>query len=269
MWEFLESNNGLLRKKDLIFTDEDFDSDSRIKATKFYVQVKQIDSGYTQGTHVLLETQEIESWYAFEGSYSFNTEYLDYELVRALDRDILNSLAMSIAATLVVVLVITASFTATVLVALSILIVQFWVVGSVFYWNLAINYLVLMQVIFAIGLSVDYSSHIAEAYLVAVVPKRVKSTAAKRKYKASMALSSMGSSIFHGSFSTLLAIAVLATCESFIFTVFFRMWFGIILCSMANGFLFLPVVLSLIGPVEKHKKKKKETVTTEEILATE
>ena len=68
-----------------------------------------------------------------------------------------------------------------------------------------------MQVIFAIGLSVDYSAHIAATYLSVNAPKgKMSSISAIRKYKASVSLSRMGSSIFHGSFSTLLAISVLA-----------------------------------------------------------
>ena len=63
-----------------------------------------------------------------------------------------------------------------------------------------------------------------------------------------MALRKMGSSVFHGGFSTFVAIVVLSPSKTYIFIVFFRLWFGIILFGMANGFLLLPVALSLIGP---------------------
>ena len=59
----------------------------------------------------------------------------------------------------------------------------------------------------------------------------------------------MGSSVFHGGFSTFLAIISLAASKSYIFEVFFRMWFGIIIFGMANGFLLLPVILSFCGPL--------------------
>ena len=75
------------------------------------------------------------------------------------------------------------------------------------------------------------------------------SNAEKRKYKAGKAVSSMGSSVFHGGFSTFLAIIALADAQSYIFVVFFRMWFGIIVFGMANGFLLLPVILSIWGPL--------------------
>ena len=58
----------------------------------------------------------------------------------------------------------------------------------------------------------------------------------------------MGSSVFHGGFSTFLAIFVLSPSKTYIFVVFFRLWFGILIFGMANGFLLLPVILSFIGP---------------------
>ena len=61
----------------------------------------------------------------------------------------------------------------------------------------------------------------------------------------------MGPSVFHGAFSTFLAIVVLAPSNSYIFQNFFKMWFGIIIYGVANGFIFLPVLLSLCGPLNK------------------
>ena len=65
-----------------------------------------------------------------------------------------------------------------------------------------------------------------------------------------MALSKMGSSVFHGGFSTFVSLSVLAPSKTYIFVVFYKMWFSIILFGMANGFLLLPVVLSFVGSVE-------------------
>jgi hypothetical protein len=39
------------------------------------------------------------------------------------------------------------------------------------------------------------------------------------------------------------------------FVVFFKAWFGIVLFGMANGFILLPVLLSLFGPVENDDNK--------------
>ena len=75
------------------------------------------------------------------------------------------------------------------------------------------------------------------------------------------ALSRMGSSVFHGGFSTWVSLSVLAPSKTYIFVVFYKMWFSIILFGMANGFLLLPVLLSFIGTVNTamdHDKIRKE-----------
>ena len=64
-----------------------------------------------------------------------------------------------------------------------------------------------------------------------------------------MALRKMGSSVFHGGFSTFIAIVVLAPSNTYVFIVFFRLWFGIILFGMMNGFILLPVILTFVGPI--------------------
>lgn len=66
----------------------------------------------------------------------------------------------------------------------------------------------------------------------------------------------MGASVFHGAFSTFLAIIVLAPSKSYIFVSFFKMWFGIIVFGVAHGFVLLPALLALCGPLNHVVKEK-------------
>ena len=54
----------------------------------------------------------------------------------------------------------------------------------------------------------------------------------------------------------MVALSVLAPANTYIFVVFYRLWTGILLFGMANGFFFLPVMLSYIGPVVTSIDKK-------------
>ena len=67
----------------------------------------------------------------------------------------------------------------------------------------------------------------------------------------------MGSSVFHGGFSTFLAIILTAPSKTYVFVIFFRLWFCIILFGMSNGFMLLPVILTFIGPTYTPEKSKK------------
>ncbi len=173
---------------------------------------------------------------------------LDYELYVVFTEETLLSVGLSLVAVFFVVLFITGSLPVTFLVVLAVLLVDFFLVALIYYWDLTFNTVVVINIVIAIGLAVDYSAHISHTYLT-VVPPSDLSNSEKRKFKARQALAQMGSSVFHGGFSTFLAIITLSAAKSYIFKVFFKLWFGIIVFGMANGFLLLPVILSVVGPL--------------------
>ena len=159
---------------------------------------------------------------------------------------------LSVVAVIVIVLIITADFAVTTLVSINVFWVDLFLMAVIHFWDLTLNPLVMLNVIVSVGIAVDYSAHIAYAYLTQTFDENNKDTNTPekiRKYKATMSLRLMGSSVFHGGFSTFLAICVLSFGKSYIFKVFFRCWFGIIFFGIANGFLILPVLLSFFGPI--------------------
>ena len=212
--------------------------------------IKRIENASTQGIRFIKDVRYIESVYGLGDTFSFATRYLDYEQYFTFIGETATSLTLSIVAVLIVVLVITSDVVCTLLVAMCVAMTDLFLAGLIWGWGLTVNPIVMVNVIVAIGTSVDYSAHIAYAYLVETVPDthKCRSLESIRIYKAQMALSKMGSSVFHGGFSTFIAIVVLSPSKTYVFVVFFRCWFGIILFGMANGFLLLPVVLSFVGP---------------------
>ena len=70
---------------------------------------------------------------------------------------------------------------------------------------------------FALGIAIDYSAHIAHKYLMITPPDSIKSSRGKREYKVRLAVSQMGSSVFHGGFSTFLAIIVMGFGQTYVF----------------------------------------------------
>jgi len=194
---------------------------------------------------------------------------LDYELYVVFMDETILSCGLSIIAVFCIVIFITGSLPVTLLVTLAVGLVDLFLISLIHYWNLTFNTVVVVNVVIAIGLAVDYSAHIAHTYLI-ILPPMEMSISEKRVYKARKALSGMGSSVFHGGFSTFLAIITLSAAKSYIFVVFFRLWVGIIIFGMANGFFLLPVILSICGPVGDQTlpaktASKKENLATEEI----
>ena len=79
-------------------------------------------------------------------------------------------MGLSIGACLIVILIITASVQATLLVAFCVLLVDMFLAALIYYWGLTFNPLVVINIVIAIGLSVDYSAHISHSYLITEVP---------------------------------------------------------------------------------------------------
>ena len=125
--------------------------------------------------------------------------------------------------------------------------------GLLYLWDVDLNTITVVNLVVAIGLAVDYTAHIGHAYLTVEPPEtgddgKPLTNHEKRVAKARGGLRQMGPSVFHGAASTFLAIIVLSPSKSYIFVNFFRMWFGIIVFGVANGFVLLPVLLALCGP---------------------
>jgi Niemann-Pick C1 protein len=199
---------------------------------------------------MLLDMRRLAETYGLPGTFSYAGEYLDYETYFNFTKETLTSCALSTVAIIFVIIFITASLSVTMLVTFCVLLVDLFLVGMIHFWSLTFNTFVVINIVIALGLSVDYSAHIAHSYLNIVPPEYCVTDKQKRMYKAKTALSKMGSSVFHGGFSTFLAIVVLSPSKTYIFMVFFRCWFGIILFGMSNGFLLLPVLLSYVGPTQ-------------------
>ena len=166
---------------------------------------------------------------------------------------------MSFLAVALVVSFITGSLPVTSLVMLAVILVDLFLLALIHYWDLTLNNIIIVQLVIGLGVSVDYSAHIAHTYLITDAPSEM-TKAQKRVYKARVAVSHMGSSVIHGGASTFIAVMVLSFAKSYIFVVFFKMWFGIVIFGMANGFILLPTILSLIGPVPDTAKKVDERV---------
>ena len=90
------------------------------------------------------------------------------------------------------------------------------------------------------GLAVDYGAHIAHYFMTTEAPTRNE--------RVEETLVNIGPAVLNGGFSTFLAFILLITSKSYVFKTFFKIFFLVVSCGLFHGMVFLPVILSLIGP---------------------
>jgi Niemann-Pick C1 protein len=185
----LEDERGKNFESSIRFTNATNPSDRKIIGYKLSATTIKIESTARQGPPLLTDIRWIEDTYSVPGTFSYGAEYLSFEQYFTFFEDSVTGAALSIMAVLIVILFITASFSVTMLVALAVLLVDLYLLAMIFYWGLTFNSIVVVNICIAIGLSVDYSAHIAHTYLIVTPPPSLKTKPEIRKYKAAVALS--------------------------------------------------------------------------------
>jgi len=172
-------------------------------------------------------------------SFPYMFMYLYYEQYAIIFREAMTNLGLALAAVFVILMLVLANLSAAIIVMFCVLLVDCDILGLMQMWGLTIDSVAIINLVLAIGLAVDYSVHVAHAFL---------QTPGTRQERVDKALEQMGTAVLHGAFSTFLAVLVLSISKSYIFRIFFKQFFGICVFGAAHGLCLLPTILSLVGP---------------------
>ncbi|CAH1243988.1 NPC1 [Branchiostoma lanceolatum] len=177
---------------------------------------------------------------AFSGdAFPYARQFNGWETNKVIKNELYRNLGIAMAAVFVITLLLLADILGSLWVLLCVVLTLVDVGGMMHHWGLTIDTVTTNIMILAIGLAVDYAAHICHTFLT---------ISGTRQDRAHVALGNMGPAVFNGGFSTFLAFVLLATSNSYVFITFFKVFFLVVVFGCLHGLVFLPVILSWLGP---------------------
>ena len=180
--------------------------------------------------------------FVFSPQFIFNEQYAQ------IFPQTMQTLGVSVAAVFLVTFIFIPLPVIIILVTVSVAMIMVAVVGCMYFWELTLSSVTMIHIIMCIGFSIDFSTHICHAFVNAEKPGCTSEKKLERVYRA---IDLAGGPILNAGLSSIVGVIMLAFSKSYIFFSFFKVMFVVIVFGTLQELIFIPIVLSLFGPVYK------------------
>ncbi|KAG7374017.1 Patched family protein [Nitzschia inconspicua] len=182
----------------------------------------------------------VESWTDLQPAFPYSAKFTTIEGFKVIQTELYRNVGLAVVAVGVIVFVTVASPVTALLITLNVAFCLLEILGFMWALGFAIDSVTVINLVLAVGLSVDYSAHVGHSFMV-------KGGDSKDR-RVLEALADMGAAVLAGGTSTFLAVVVLLFSDSYVFFVLSRQFCLTVVLGLAHGLIFLPVLLSLFGP---------------------
>jgi len=210
-----------------------------IVSSRFYVFTRTILDSQDLG-EMMKSVREIADGASLFKLTAFAPSFIFYEQYVQILPQTLQTLGTSLAAVFLVTLFFMPHPLLLLYIMITITMIITGIIGYMAHWGLTLSSITMIHLIMSVGFSIDYTAHTCHAYMIA--------NGNSRDERVQAAMRASGAPIFNGAVSSILGIVMLAFAKSYIFQSFFQVMLLVILFGICHAVLFLPSVLSFIGP---------------------
>jgi len=182
----------------------------------------------------------IESWNDLPEAFPYSEDFINIESFIVIRRELFLNVGLALVAVGVIVFFTVASLRTALLITANVSCCIIEILGMMWAMGIAIDSVSVINVVLAVGLSVDYSAHVGHCFMV--------KGGSDRSWRATEALADIGSAVLQGAMSTFLAVVVLLFSTSYVFETLSRQFCVTVVLGVLHGLVLLPVLLSLFGP---------------------
>ncbi|XP_023224621.1 patched domain-containing protein 3-like [Centruroides sculpturatus] len=249
---FLKFRYAKYFQKDIIFNK----NSTEILASRFIIQTMNTYSSKSEKEMLLYLYKTVDESRLPIAMYS---RYLPLVEQHILVRGIcLQTVSIAAVVMMIIFLIFIPNLICAACVAFSIISIQIGVLGYMTFWSVRLDTISMMNLIMCVGFSVDYASHISYIFQI------TKSRDPNEKLKWS--LYAVGGPIIYGCLSTILGVFILSFTPSYMFVVFFKIVFLVILFAFLHGLLLIPIFLSIFNCCQKEEDKQKNGINREQTI---
>ncbi|XP_071522307.1 patched domain-containing protein 3-like [Panulirus ornatus] len=170
---------------------------------------------------------------------AWSRAYAEWETNQVIAEELYRNMGLALAVVFVVTLILIASLPTSLMVLTCVFLTLVDVGALMHWWGLTIDTVSCIDLVLAIGLCVDYAAHVGHTFMT---------KSGTRDERVRQAVGTIGPAVLNGGFSTFLSFVFLANSTSHVFLSFFKIFFAVCVYGLYHGLVFLPVLLSLLGP---------------------
>eukprot|EP00526_Cylindrotheca_closterium_P001359 CAMPEP_0113628114 /NCGR_PEP_ID=MMETSP0017_2-20120614/14568_1 /TAXON_ID=2856 /ORGANISM="Cylindrotheca closterium" /LENGTH=897 /DNA_ID=CAMNT_0000538409 /DNA_START=59 /DNA_END=2752 /DNA_ORIENTATION=- /assembly_acc=CAM_ASM_000147 len=182
----------------------------------------------------------VSSWTDLPQRFTYSEKFIGIESFKVIKKELFLNVGLAILAVAIIVFFTVASPMTSFLITINVAACIIEILGFMYALGIVIDSVSVINMVLAVGLSVDYSAHVGHCFMV-------KGGEDKNK-RALEALADMGASVLNGAISTFLAVVVLLFSSSYVFRVLSTQFALTVGLGVLHGLVGLPVMLSVLGP---------------------